>query len=89
MRIKDGFVVTDVGNKKVAVPVGKAAEEVKGIIRLNETGFFIWEQIDKGLKKEEIATKMTEKYCDLNYQTALSCTEEIIAKLEKDGILEY
>lgn len=88
MKIKEGFVLTDVGDSKIAVAVGETAKEFKGIVRLNETGAFIWNCISEGLNKEEVAEKLVNEYEGVDFTTALESVEEMIEKLKKDKIIE-
>lgn len=88
MKLKDGFVLTDVGETKIAVPIGERAKEFNGIVRLNDTGSFIWNCLADGLEAEEIANRLVEEYDGVDYDTALSYTEELISKLKKDGMIE-
>lgn len=88
MKIKKGIVLTDLGDVKVAVPLGETADEIKGIIRLNETASFIWECIDEGLEMEQIAKRMVKYYSNVDFDTALKCTEDIVDQMKKDGVIE-
>ena len=42
MKIKDGFVIRQVGGEYVVVPVGERSKEFHGMINMNETGAFLW-----------------------------------------------
>ena len=42
MKLKDGFVLEEVGGTFIAVAVGQRAEEFKIMIKLNSTGAFLW-----------------------------------------------
>ena len=42
MKIKNGFVVRQVGGSHVVVPVGEMSKQFHGMINLNETGAFLW-----------------------------------------------
>ena len=56
MKIKDGFMLRKVGGQNVVVAVGKASLEFNGIIRLNETGKFLWEQLKADITEEQLIT---------------------------------
>ena len=88
MKLKDGFVLTDVGENKVAVPVGERAKDIKGIIRMNDTAVFIWNCLAEGLEKEEIADRMLKEYDGLDHETAICSVGEMIEKMKKDGLME-
>lgn len=40
MKVKQGFMLREIANNYVVVPVGKAAIDFNGIITLNQTGAF-------------------------------------------------
>ena len=42
MKIKEGFVLRQVADSWMAVPIGSMAEEIHGLIALNETAADIW-----------------------------------------------
>ena len=42
MKIKDGFVIRQVGGEHVVVPVGERSKEFHGMNNMNETGAFLW-----------------------------------------------
>ena len=43
MRVKEGFLKRQVGDRAVVVPVGEAAKAFHGMINLNETGGELWD----------------------------------------------
>ena len=53
MKIKSGFVLEKVGDSYLACATGKLAREFKGLVRLNETGAFLWEKLTECDKSEE------------------------------------
>lgn len=42
MKIKEGFVIRQVGGEYVVVPVGARSKEFHGMINLNATGALLW-----------------------------------------------
>ena len=47
MKIKKEFTVRDLYGEDVLVPVGETAKSFKGIIKMNNIGRFIWENLEK------------------------------------------
>ena len=45
MRVKDGFMVREVSGEILVVPVGAQSIDFKSVIRLNETGAFLWNKL--------------------------------------------
>lgn len=48
MKIKSDYLLRKVADSYVVVPVGKATVDFNGMINLNETGAFLWQQLQKG-----------------------------------------
>ena len=42
MRIKKDFTIQKVGDSYIAVAVGETSKTFHGMVRLNETGAFLW-----------------------------------------------
>ena len=45
IKIKEGFLLRKVAGDHVVVPVGEAGKVFHGMIRLNDTGAFLWEPV--------------------------------------------
>lgn len=76
MKIKDGFVVREILDSYMAVPVGERTREVHGVIALNETGAFLWRMLEQDTSEDKLIASMAKKY-------------EITEKTAKDDIKEY
>ena len=46
MKRSENFLLQDVAGTLVVVPVGAAAVSFKGMLTLNATGDYIWEQLE-------------------------------------------
>lgn len=80
MKINEGFMLREVAGNFVVVPVGKASENFRGVINLNEIGAFIWRKIEAGLAEEEIASALTEEY-SVSLEQAKEDVNKFINKL--------
>ncbi len=76
MKIKDGFIVREILDSYMAVPVGERTREVHGVIALNETGAFLWKMLEKDTSEDKLIASMVKEY-------------EITEKTAKDDIKEY
>jgi methyltransferase-like protein len=56
------IVTRKTGNEYVLVPVTDNIADMHSVYTLNETGAFIWEQIDGKRSVEEIIAAVTEEY---------------------------
>jgi hypothetical protein len=62
-------VTRKTGNEYVLVPVANNIVDMNSVYTLNETGAFIWEQINGKRSVEEIISALTSEY-DIAYETA-------------------
>ena len=88
MKIRDGFVVRDVGGKTYAVAVGELSKTFSCMITLNETGKLIWQTLEGGASKDDVVDKILSVYEDADRETVEKDVALFIERLEKDNILE-
>ena len=88
MKLKDGFILSAVGGEWLAAPVGANAAKFHGVIRLNESGAYIWRGLAEGLEPKKIAENMRAEYDGLDAPTAERAVASIVEKLRANGILE-
>ena len=87
MKIKEGFLMREVGGKPVVIPDGKKNKDFAGMIKLNSTGKYIWEAIDAGKTQEEIAASMVADY-GIPQEKAEQDLDKFISVMKKEGFLE-
>ncbi|MDD2958471.1 MAG: PqqD family protein [Lachnospiraceae bacterium] len=88
MKIKEGFMIRQLGDQYVVVALGKAADEFKGMIRLNKAGAFLWKQlVAQDMNKETLVAEMLNQY-EIDRATVEKDAEEFIDKLTKAELLE-
>lgn len=87
MKIKEGFVLREVAGQPVVIAVGEASKTFHGMINLNGSGKRIWEGVEQGKSKEEIAKALTTDY-EVAYEKALADTEAMIGKMKDVGVIE-
>lgn len=87
MKLKEGWMLTDMGGEYVAVPTRESAEHFSGIVRLNETGKDIWEGLSEGLTEEGIVEKLTGLY-DVEKDRARAAVARVLEMLKQEGLVE-
>lgn len=75
------------GSSYWIVRTGDDILEYQNPIMLNETGAKMYELLEKGYSKEDIANDMVKEY-DISYEEALSDTESFINMLINSGLRE-
>ena len=83
MKIKDDFVLRKVADSYVVVPVNSLTLDFNGVINLNETGAFLFEQLQKGIEKDE----MISEY-DVTKEKASADIDIFINKLKDANVFE-
>lgn len=76
------IVTRKTGNEYVLVPVTNNIADMNSVYTLNETGAFIWEQIDGKRSVEEIISALTEEY-DIDRESAEEDVFSFIENLNK------
>lgn len=82
IRTKQGFLLRRLGNEYMVVPVGEASKNLNGMIRMNETGAFYWKELEKGITEDELIKKMSERFDDLDEETARQDLKEYLKTME-------
>ncbi len=81
IQLKKGFVLRKIGAQYMAVPFGAMANEVKGMISLTESGYFLWKQIENGANSvEALADALTAEY-EVEREEAIRDIEGFVAYL--------
>jgi len=81
MKIKEGFILQQMGNSYVAIALGSAGESFSGMIRLNGAGEFLWRELEKGISESELVDKMLARYEGLDRETAEKDLKEFLNKI--------
>ena len=53
MKIKDGFLLKKIAGSTVVVPVGDTLVNLQLMLSLNESGAFLWQQLQKDSTKDD------------------------------------
>ena len=75
-------VTRKTGNEYVLIPVTDNIADMDSVYTLNETGAYIWEQIDGKKNVSEIIAAVTREY-DIDKESALNDVFEFIGQAQK------
>ena len=87
MKIKSGFVLHTVGGEHVVVPVGKRTKDFSGMIRLNDTGAFLWQHMEGSFTPETLTASLLAQY-DVPEETATTTVARFIENMRRANLLE-
>lgn len=85
MKIKDGFLLRQVAGQTVVLPCGDDLD-LNMMITLNETGAFLWQQLQTETDEATVIKALREEY-DVDEQTAADAVAGFVAKLNENGFL--
>lgn len=87
MKIKEGFILRNVGGQNIVVATGSASESFKGMLKLNEIGAMLWKLLDEGADEEALVKAVTDKY-DVDTEKAAEDVKRFTGRLVSEGFAE-
>ena len=87
MKIKRGFILRNVANTHIVVPVSQNILNYKGMLSLNETGAFLWTVLEKGIDRAGLLAALLEEY-EGPREVAEADMDEFLARVDAIGALE-
>lgn len=86
MKIKDTFVLSEIGGSFIVIPTGSDTVDLNGMITLNETGNFMWNKLKDDITKDELIDEFLKEY-DVDRETVSQDIDEFIDKLRAIGAI--
>ena len=88
MKIKQDYVIKQIGKETVVVPVKDEAVRFNGIITLNNTAKFIFKSLqEESLTKEEILKRILDHF-EVSLELAEKDLTNFIKTLKENNLLE-
>ena len=87
MKLKEGFLLREVANVWVVIPVGQDMLDFNGVINLNETGALLWQKLAEGADLDALTAALTAEY-DVSAEEARADARTFCRKLMEAGCLE-
>ncbi len=86
MKVNPLFVLREIADEYVVIPVGDEASRVSGIISLNEQGAFLWKLLDSDQTEETLVDALTEEF-DVEADVARKDIQTFLSQLKEIGCL--
>ncbi len=86
MKIKNGFVLRNICDEYLVVAVGRQTLDFKGLIKLNESGAFLWEQLKNDRTEDELLAALTAEYA-VDEATAKADIAAFLSSLKEADLL--
>ena len=86
MKIKDSFVLSEIGGSYIVIPTGSDTVDLNGMITLNETGSFMWNKLKNDITKDELIEEFLKEY-DIDRETVSGDIDDFVEKLRTIGAI--
>ena len=86
MKINSNFVLRSIADNWIALPVGEAVVDFRGMLTLNESGVILWRKLEGGATREELVDTLLSEY-DVSRDMAESDVDAFIKRLTDAGCI--
>ena len=88
MKIKLAFQLHTIGDENIAIPSADTIKDFNGMVRLNKTGAFLWNELQSDCTEQQLVLALLEKY-NINQDTASNCLKNFIEQMNTSNFLDY
>lgn len=82
MKIKPDFVLSKISNENVVVPVGALGAKMHGMITLNDSGAFLWKELQSEKTEEELVASVLKSYPETKPAVAIEFVRDFVKQLK-------
>lgn len=86
MKINSNFVLRSIAGNWVALPIGEAVVDFRGMLTLNESGLILWRKLEGGASREELIDTLLSEY-DVSRDIAAGDVDAFIKRLTEAGCI--
>ena len=87
MKIKEGFVLKEIAGSHMVVPLGSQVANFSSIIKLSESGAFLWSLLSEDKTIDELVYALLGEY-DVDEIKAREDIEKFIKKLDDADLID-
>ncbi len=88
MKIKNGFVLKEIADNFVVVPVGEDLVDFSLMITINETGAFLWNCLAEDRSEAELVALLKNEYEGASDEELTADVSEFVSLLKENNVLE-
>ena len=87
MKIKNDFIVKEISDSTVVIPVGNRVADFNGMLKLNETGVFLFNLLKNDTTIEALVQSLVDEY-EVTKEKANEDVITFVNKLKEADIIE-
>lgn len=86
MKIKSGYMLRKICNEAVVIAIGN--NDFNGMLKLNDTGAYLWEQMQGDFDTDTVKNALLAKY-EISESEAEQGANDFIKTLSNVGVIDY
>lgn len=87
MKIKKNFALRQVADTWCVLPLAEATLNLNGMMTLNDSGVLLWQTLEQGCTREQLAEALMSEY-EVTQEQAAADIEEFLDKLRSVDCIE-
>jgi hypothetical protein len=87
MKIKDGYLLRNIADEWIIVPIGERIYDFNGLMTVNETGAFLWKMLQEDCTEDKLICEIMNEY-NVDNSVAKEDVSEFIKSLIKGGVIK-
>ena len=87
MKLKKDYVLRKLTGTWVVLPLGEAAVNFSGMLKLNDSGAMLWRVLEQGGDKNALVEALTGEY-NVSRQQAEADVDDFLTKLMQSGCIQ-
>lgn len=86
MQLKNDFTIREIAGDYIVVPTGENYLDFGAVISLNESGAFLWDQLQSDKNADDLCVALVNEY-GIDTGVAMADVTEFIALLKEHGLI--
>lgn len=87
MKLKENFVLRQIVDTWVVLPLAEQTVDFSGMLTLNESGAMLWKVLEQNGDREELVRTLTSEY-EVSFEEAKNDVDAFVNKLIQAGCVE-
>lgn len=87
MRASDNFILRQIADEYLLIPVGEAALKMNGMVRLSESGYLLFQKLQESCTRDDLVRTLLREY-DVSESAAGADVDAFLASMQRLDMLE-
>jgi len=87
MKLNKNFILRQVAEHWIVLPLAEKTVDFSGILTLNESGVLLWNALEKGGDRQSLVDALTSEY-EVTAEKAAADVDAFIGKLVQAGCID-